>query len=163
MKLARITLALGLLLIAGAAAAEYYPPTRRTVLNEVIAPAADPELQFPLYLSKRGAYYAELIREPPAGDGSAATPAAAAADLAFTIQILREGEVLFSQDYRRRVSPDFAGETLFWLDVPSDLPQRRDLNVIVRFDPASAGRDQPTPGLRLQITRKLELLPLRPF
>ena len=142
---AKILLTALLLAAAGATNATYYPPIDRLVLNEVVNAA--PSASYPFYLPKRGRYYAEIIRE---GNVDAATPQA----LDLTVRVMRDAKVLFEKRVQQTLAADDPGTTLFWLNSPYDVPDRRELTVTVASNTPLAS------PLRLQITRKYELLPL---
>ena len=136
-----------LLFAAGGTAAPYtyYPPVDRLVLNELV-PLAGPA-SFPFYLPKRGQYYAEILRE------AGPDPTAAQA-LDVTVRVMRDTTVVFEKRVQHVLPADANGATLFWLNAPYDVPDRRGLTVTVATNAPLS-----TP-LRLQITRKVELLPL---
>lgn len=141
-------------LVSTAQGARYeQPPLGRLILNEVLDPATV-SAPFLLYLSKRGRYYAELLLEPRDGAPNAAlvAPWQVALDLVF----MRGKQTIFQKSAVATFNPGDRGKTLFWLMAPSDVPERRELQLSVSM----RSRADPMP-VRLQVWRKLELLPVR--
>lgn len=126
------------------AEAKYYPPLDRLVLNEVVSTA--PASSYPFYLPKRGRYYAEIIRE-----GQTDT---APQTFNLIVRVMRDTNVLFEKHVQQTLASDQSSATLFWLNSPYDVPDRHELTLTVATDTPLAA------PLRLQITRKVELLPL---
>ena len=130
---------------SGATEARVYPPIERLVLNQIVGAAASTNT--PFYLPKRGRYYAEIIRE---GNTDGLPPQV----VDLTVRVMRDAKLLFEKHVQQTLAADTAGATLFWLNSPSDVPDRHELTVTV------ATNIPLTAPLRLQITRKYEGLPI---
>ena len=146
-----VVLCAGLLLAIAAHGVRYEPPPRgRLILDTVLDPAAS-SYSLPLRLPRSGRYYAEILLE-----AGAARAAPVALDLAFTF---RRGErVLVVREVHVSVHAQAPTQTLFWLEVPRDLPEHKRL----ALDITRAGVAPIEGVLRFQFTRKAELLPLPP-
>lgn len=146
-----VGLCAGLLLAIAAYGVRYDPPPRgRLILDTVLDPAAG-SYRLHLRLPRRGRYYAEILLEP----GSAGS-APVALDLAFTFR--RRERVLMAREVHIGVHPRAPTQTLFWVDVPRDLPEHKRLVL----DVTRAGDTPAAAVLRFQFTRKAEMLPLPP-
>ena len=142
------TLALALIFQASALANS----SRLTVINEVV------DQIIPLYLSRLGSYYAELYLEP-----SSATDVARSAplDLGLTISFLRREQLVLSRDVAISIAPGESVATLFYLNTPYDLPQRKGLEVVVNFHDVDPQFNDYYEGVRLQLTRKIQIGPFK--
>ena len=140
-----ILLAATLFTASGTTEARVYPPVDRLVLNQIVSAAASTNT--PFYLPKRGRYYAEIIRE---GNTDGLPPQV----VDLTVRVMRDAKLLFEKHVQQTLAADTAGATLFWLNSPSDVPDRHELTVTV------ATNIPLTAPLRLQITRKYEGLPI---
>ena len=146
----RLLLLLSLLAPLPAAQAElrYAPPTPgRLMLNEPLP--TDRALAFTLYLDKPGRFYAELLfdGEPCAIDGPA---------LAF--RLTRGERLQWAREVPLRLGPSTPHQTLFWLEAPGDVPYRTALALSITPGVATPSACP----LRLQLTRKFELVPAVP-
>lgn len=138
-------LAATLFTASGTTEARYYPPVDRLVLNQIVSAAANTNT--PFYLSKRGRYYAEIMREGNTADATAQV-------LDLTVRVMHDAKLVFEKHVHQTLAAEAAGATLFWLNSPSDVPDRHELTVTV------ATNIPVTAPLRLQLTRKYEGLPL---
>ena len=150
------TLLLSLLfpLAAAAQTARYVEPSPgRLMVNTLLAPAGNPAV--PLYLDKTGRYYLEILLEGEAADTHG--PIA----LTLNLVVRRREQTLLTRQVQVALAAGERGKTLLWLSSPRDLPARRELVLSVVPE---GGALPPLPGgaLRLQLTRKFELLPV-PF
>jgi hypothetical protein len=150
---------LGLMLSAGLSANNvvYTEPTRRIVLNEVIA--ASPEnVTFPLYLRDAGRYITELYLSNIDGEVDRSHDQTIRVEV--KIDITRKGKILKSESKQIAFSPGQANHTLFWTRTPFDLPQRKNLDMTVTI----AGVDNmplaASQAFRVQMTRKFEFTPI---
>ncbi|MGR8947263.1 MAG: hypothetical protein ACU84Q_04395 [Gammaproteobacteria bacterium] len=150
---------LSLLFVSFVADANYTEPTRRTVLNEIIAPGTTGSAIYPLYLSDAGRYYAEVYLTD--ANGETANSHQRPINLEVEIEILRKGKTLRSEINQVEFKPGEASKILFWARAPFDLPQRKgmEVNVAIR-DPNGSIASGGVHGVRLQITRKFEIGPL---
>jgi hypothetical protein len=147
-----------LILMLGFATVACANGSRLTVFNEVLSTTQDVLSTFPVYLSRLGTYYAELYIEPddPVGDGPQTT-----VDLAVTVSFQRRDKILFSRDLTVQFSPENNVATLFFIDSPFHLPQRKGVDMVIQFhhtDESSAGIVN---RVRLQLTRKPQIGPLK--
>ena len=102
-------------------------------------------------------YYAELYLER---DGvAAAPPVAVSTGVKFTF--LRGEEVLLERDVVAAFDPGQPATTLLLLDIPRDLPQRKTLAMVVTVHDVDPVLGETAANLRLQLTRKVQLSPLR--
>ena len=137
-----------------AQAARYVDPSPgRLMVNTLLAPAGNPAV--PLYLDKTGRYYLEILLEGEAADTHG--PIA----LTLNLVVRRREQTLLTRQVQVALAAGERGKTLLWLSSPRDLPARRELVLSVVPE---GGALPPLPGgaLRLQLTRKFELLPV-PF
>ena len=143
-------LLLGLLAVRPDAQADlrYAPPTPgRLMLNAPLV--TDRPLEFTLYLDKPGRFYAEAMFD-------AASCAVSGPTLAFSLT--RGEKPQWARAVTLKLGPDSPHQTLFWLNAPGDVPYRTALTL--RITPSAAA--PAACALRLQITRKFELLPAVP-
>ena len=130
---------------------------RPLVVNAILEPVSGASSTIDLYMSRLGTYYAELYLER---DGvSAAPPVAVSTGVKFTF--LRGEEVLFERDVVAAFDPGQPATTLLLLDIPRDLPQRKALAMIVTVHDVDPMLRETAANLRLQLTRKVQLSPLR--
>ena len=149
-KASLFLLAMALLSTALPARAEvrYAPPTPgRLMLNEVVA--TDRPSQYTLYLDKPGRFYAEVIFE---GEHCAVS----GPTLEFSL--FRGKKLQWTRQVALRLDDQTPHQTLFWLHAPDDVPYRTALGLILT---PAAGAPAACP-LRLQITRKFDILPVVP-
>lgn len=132
--------------------------SRLTVLNEIMDAAAGVEQIVPLYLSRLGSYYTELYLEPGTTSGAERT---VPLELAFTISFLRLDELVLSRDVALSLAPGENVATLFYLYSPSDLPQRKGLEVVVNFHDVDPRFNDYYEAVRLQMTRKIQIVPFK--
>ena len=152
----RISLTIPTLILAVAVHTGALASTRLTVLNEVMDATTDVEHTLPLYLSRLGSYYAELYFEPGVAIEAERT---VPLDLAFTISFLRREEVVLSKELAISLEPGQNVATLFYVDSPYDLPQRKGLEVVVNFHNVDPHFNDYYEAVRLQLTRKVHLAP----
>ena len=145
----------GLLARTATAEVRFEPPLRDPLyLNEVLARGESPPLK--LRFPRLGRHYAELILEPAEG----AKEVELAAPLALTIRckFLRNQRDLGERTANVVLQPGERGKTLFYFDVPDNLPHRADLTLHVALDAPEAL--PAVGGYRLQIRRKIDFSPL---
>ena len=146
---------LGLLAWPAVAGVRFEPPLRDPLyFNEVLMNGESPPL--PLRLPRLGRYYAELILEPVQG----ANDLALASPLPLTIRCTfrRNQRELGERTATVELQPGERGKTLYYFDVPDNLPHRADLTMQVRVE---APNELPAVGgYRLQIRRKIDFAPL---
>ncbi|MGR9091669.1 MAG: hypothetical protein ACU85U_13920 [Gammaproteobacteria bacterium] len=131
--------------------------SRLTVVNQVLTPVSGASSTIELYLSRLGTYYAELYLERE--DESA--PSLVPVDIGLSLRFLRGEAIVFERDVEARFEAGQAVTTILFLDIPRDLPQRKALALVVslhHIEPAFSGS---AVKLRLQLTRKVQRLPLR--
>ncbi len=151
------TLLLSLLfpLAVAAQTARYVEPSPgRLMVNTLLEPAGNPAV--PLYLDRTGRYYLEILLEGEAADTHG--PIA----LTLNLVVRRREQTLLTRQVPVALAAGERGKTLLWLNSPGDLPARRELVLSVAPE---GGVLPPLPGvaLRLQLTRKFELLPVPLF
>jgi len=130
---------------------------RPIVVNERLAPVGGASATIELYLSRLGTYYAELYLER---DGvSVPPPVAVSTGVKFTF--LRGEEILLAREVVAAFDPGQPATTLLYLDVPRDLPQRKALVMVVTVHDVDPMLREVAANLRLQLTRKVQLSPLR--
>lgn len=130
---------------------------RLTVVNELLEPVDGATSTIELYLSRLGTYYAELYLER---DGAAAPPATPV-DIGLSLTFLRGDEIVLERDVAARFDAGQAVTTMLFLDIPRDLPQRKTLAMVVSLHDIDPALGDAAAQLRLQLTRKAQLLPLR--
>jgi len=142
-------------LAVAAQTARYVDPSPgRLMVNTLLAPEGNPAV--PLYLDKTGRYYLEILLEGEAADTHG--PIA----LTLNLVVRRREQILLTRQVPVALAAGERGKTLLWLSSPRDLPARRGLTLSVVPE---GGVLPPLPGgaLRLQLTRKFELLPVPLF
>jgi hypothetical protein len=132
--------------IGMAAHAKYLPPVDRIVINEVLQPTPV-EHCFGLYLPHQGRYYAEILRDD-------AIPATGGTTIDFSMRVDGGRKNYLNRRFVRQMSAEQSGATVLWFNSPYDVPTRRELSLCVSAHNDSASL------LRIQISRKLELLPI---
>ena len=127
--------------------AKYLPPVDRIVINEVMQSTTH-ERCFPLYLPHQGRYYAEIFRDDtmPMNDRTTLI------DLSMRVDAGRK--TYLNRHISRQLSAEQSGATVLWFNSPYDVPARRELSMCI------SARNDSTSLLRIQISRKLELLPI---
>jgi hypothetical protein len=128
-------------------------PTRphAIVFNHTIPLAAEPEVSLPLYLSRRGLYFAEVFFERAPGDhGWTGDPV----NISYSIDIFRRGELLFSRAFDHAVTPDQRAATLFRINADRELPLKTNLDLVVRFGESAPAASKPIAALTFQIQLK---------
>ena len=107
-------------------------PTRPNsiVFNHTIPFAAEPEVSLPLYLTRRGQYYAEVFfeRAPHDRGGPIET-----VNVSYSIDVFRRGELLFTRAFDHAVTPNQRAATLFRINTDRELPLKTNLDLVVRF------------------------------
>ncbi|MCZ6666660.1 MAG: hypothetical protein O7B81_15280 [Gammaproteobacteria bacterium] len=107
-------------------------PTRPNsiVFNHTVAFAAEPEVTLPLYLTRRGQYFAEVYfeRAPHDRGGSLET-----VNVSYSIDVFRRGELLFTRAFDHAVTPNQRAATLFRINTDRELPLKTNLDLVVRF------------------------------
>ena len=111
-------------------------------------------LQGLLDLSRLGTYYAELYLEPTAPEDS---PRTIPLDLDFTVSFLRRDEIVLTKDVALSLAPGENVVTLFYLYSPSDLSQRKGLEMVVNFHEVDPHFNDYYEAVRLQLTRKVQI------
>lgn len=140
------------------AGVRFEPPLRDPLyFNEVLALGEN--VQRPVRFPRLGRYYAELILEPATVGGDVVLSAPTEIGVRCTFR--RDERVVGVREARVPLQPGERGKTLFFFDVPGDLPHRADLSVQTSIDaPAELATSG---GFRLQIRRKLDFAPLPPW
>ena len=147
---------LGLTLAVTANGARYVPPpVGRLMLNEILTAEVTAGKTLPVYLDKTGRYYAELILEAPAN--GTLPVLTAAVPLRFDFMFRRGEKIVWTQTVDTVFAPGERNKTLFWLESPRQLPARQALDMTVRI--AAVPQALAGTALRLQLTRKFEMLP----
>ncbi len=121
-----------LLVIVGppVCAAEGLTRPNSIVFNHTIAFAAEREVTLPLYLTRRGQYFAEVFfeRVPHDRGGPLET-----VNVSYSIDIFRRGELLFTRAFDHAVTPNQRAATLFRINTDRELPLKKNLDLVVRF------------------------------
>lgn len=146
-----LALCAGLLLAIAAYGVRYEPPPRGRLILDAVLDSAAAGYQLPLRLPRSGRYYAEILLE------AGAAPAAPV-ELDLTFVFHRRERVVAARTVHVSVRPEAPAQTLFWLEVPRDLPENKRLTL----DITRVGAGPAAGVLRFQFTRKAELLPLPP-
>lgn len=127
-------------------------PTRpdSIVFNHTISLLGDPEVTLPLYLTRRGLYYAEVYfeRSSPAHASSSRS-----AEISYTIEVLRGGRILFTRAFTHHLTPETRSAMLFRVNTDRELPLRKKLDVVVRFEHVSPETRSVIKALTLQIKK----------
>lgn len=130
---------------------------RPLIVNETLAPVSGASSTTELFISRLGTYYAELYLER---DGvSVAPPATVSTGVRFTF--LRGEEILLEREVVATFAPGQPVATLLFLDIPRDLPSRKALAMVVSVHDVHPLLGDTAAALRLQLTRKVQLSPLR--
>lgn len=117
------------------------------VLNQTLALSRGASLEVPLYLTRRGDYFAEVILEAPDG-----RPRSDGVDIDLDVSITRREEALFERAVRTELGSGRPIATLFWLTSDREVPIKTPLTLALNInDVASAAPDD---VLRIQIRRK---------
>lgn len=138
-----------LCVLCTAAGAEPADPAVRPnglIFNETVPLADGVVSELPLYLTRRGEYYAQAILEPGA---SGARPDV---DLALDIRIARRDDIVFERRVNAVLGAGQPVSTLFWVTSDRELPIKTPLMVSLRVD--GAGPASGEQALRIQIKRK---------
>ena len=140
---------------ATSAGTRYEQPLRDPLyFNEVLAAGESKPL--PVRFPRLGRHYAELILEPSNGASDVVLTAPLEVRLQMTFR--RLDRVVAQRETHVQLQPGERGKTLFFFDVPGDLPNRADLTLQIALEapaePPGVG------GFRLQIRRKLDFGPL---
>ena len=150
----RLLLAIGLLVAGAVQAADsrvrFEAPLRDPLyFNEVLAHGdnAPRPIRFP----RQGRYYAELILESIEGKGTALS---SPLTLAVHCTFLREARVVAGRNVDVLLAPGERGKTLFFFDVPDDVPHRADLALQVAIEATPAMPESAV--YRLQVRRQLD-------
>lgn len=117
------------------------------ILNETFLIEPGKSIDMPLYLTRRGEYYAELILERE--DGQTRTTQL---DLELLINISNSHKTLFERELATSLGRDRPVASLFWLTSDREIPIKQRLTLAVTLDqvePAAVGET-----LRLQIRKK---------
>jgi hypothetical protein len=127
-------------------------PTRpdSTVFNHTIPFAGQATITLPLYLSRRGSYFGEVFFERPE---QGRHDASGAVDVRFTLDVLRDGELLFTSDFDQPIALRKRGATLFRITTDRELPLRKKLDVVLRFADTGPQAREAIRALTLQIRR----------
>ncbi|MCB1748125.1 MAG: hypothetical protein H6977_05705 [Gammaproteobacteria bacterium] len=113
------------------------------VFDAVVAP--DGRLSAPLYLTRRGEYFAELLLER---DAAGRRPA----DLPFAgeVRVLRREKPVFTRDFSTDLGADQPAATLFRVTTDRELPLKTPLTLVLD----GAGAPPAGATLRLQVRLK---------
>ena len=124
-------------------------PTRpdSTIFNHTIPFAEELTVTLPLYISRRGSYFAEVFFV------RAESLAAGAVDVRFTMDVLRDGKLLYSKGFDQPVAPDKRAATLFRITSDRELPLKKKLEVVLRFDDPGPAARETIHALTFQIRR----------
>ena len=124
-------------------------PTRpdSTIFNHTIPFAQGATVTLPLYISRRGYYFAEVFFE------RAEQLAAGAVDVRFTMDVLRDGKLLLTKGFDQPVAPDKRAATLFRITSDRELPLKKKLVVVLRFDDTGPEARETIHALTFQIRR----------
>ena len=124
-------------------------PTRpdSTVFNHTIPYAEESSITLPLYISRRGTYFGEVFFErlEQASSGTV--------DVRFMIDVLRDVELLFTTGFDRPVAPDKRAATLFHITTDREVPLKKALDVVLRFDDSNPETQETIHALTFQIRR----------
>lgn len=142
----RVLAAVLLALVAPAVLADAAVRPNSLIFNEVVTLAEGHTATLPLYLTRRGEYFAEAILERN-GAGERV-----ALSLDLNVRIARRDEVLFERDVTAALGADRPAATLFYLTSDREVPIKTPLEIALRIDELSplAGEE----SLRIQIRRK---------
>lgn len=124
-------------------------PTRpdSTIFNHTIPFARESTVTLPLYISRRGSYFAEVFFERPEQMSGSSV------DVRFTFDVLREGEVLYTKRFDQPVAPDKRAVTLFRITSDRELPLKKKLEVVLRFSETAPEARDAIHALTFQIRR----------
>jgi hypothetical protein len=136
---------LGSLLIVLSATTAANPALRPDGLVFDAVVAADGSLTAPLYLTRRGEYFAELILER---DAAGVRPEQV--DFGGGVRVLRRDEVVFTHVFSTELGAGRPAATLFRVTSDRELPLKTPLTLVLD------GERTPPPGalLRLQVRLK---------
>lgn len=129
--------------------------SRLTVVNEILEPGEGVPVSIPLYLSRLGTYFAELYLEVPEGK---IDPSFKMLDVSIKITFLNGEKNVFEREVTVMFTPQKRVATLFYAETPSDLPQRRPLEMLVVVEPAGQSPTASSSDYRIQLTRKPQFL-----
>ena len=117
------------------------------VFNQAIPLAAGRVGAMPLYLTRRGEYYAQAVLE--AADGGERT---ASVQFDLDIEIARREDVVFSRSLATELGRERPVATLFWITSDRELPLKTPLGLAINMNnvQSAASGDM----LRIQIRRK---------
>jgi len=145
-----VFLILGYGLTRDAAAVRYTPPPLGAViLNQVL----DGPTAVALRLPRMGRYYLELYLEPRASDVDITL--AAPLPITLELSISRRDRILVSERKNVVFAPGERAKTVLWLEAPTRVPERTNLELKVQAN----GTLAPAQQLRLMVMRKLEVGP----
>lgn len=118
------------------------------ILNEVLSLQPGASATWPLYLTRRGDYYVEVVREH--GDGSRGTSLPARA---LTLELLiADGErTLVQRSIDTRLDPERPLATLLWFTSDREVPLKRSVDFTLAFTGSAVASDE---QLRVQVKRK---------
>ena len=117
------------------------------VLNETIALEAGAKLEVPLYLSRRGDYYAEIVLEN-AGPGGRPELVSFGAD----VEISRLDRVVLSRAVETELGRERPAATLFWFTIDREIPLKKPLTLSMQIKPDI--QSAPGNSLRVQIKKR---------
>lgn len=145
-------LVLGLLLVAGAVhAARAADPALRPdglILNEILPLEPGATATWPLYLSRRGDYYVEILREQADGTSGTALPART---LTLELRIVDGERTLVQRRIDTRLEPARPLATLLWFTSDREVPLKRGVDLSLAFSGHPAAGNE---RLRVQVRRK---------
>ena len=127
-------------------------PTRpdSTIFNHTIPYATESTVTLPLYISRRGTYFGEVFFERLEQAQSASS---GTVGVRSTVDVLRDGELLFTTGFDRPVAPDKRAATLFHITTDRELPLKKALDVVLRFDDSNPQARETIQALTFQIRR----------
>jgi len=147
------------------------------ILNETLQLAPGAVATWPLYLTRRGEYYVEILRER-APDAPALPRAPLALELAVSLRrgerellarefattlelavSLRRGErELLAREFATTLDPGRPQATLLWFTSDREVPLKRTVDFTLAL---AVGEPRPAERLRVQVRRKAQLIPPR--
>lgn len=116
------------------------------ILNETVSLAPGGTSALPLYLTRRGEYYAQAILE--------AGPDGRRRDVALdlTLSVVRNEEVIYERSVRTSLGSEQPVGTLFWVTSDRELPIKTPLTLSLSVDAVNPAAANET--IRIQVKRK---------
>lgn len=124
-------------------------PTRpdSTIFNHTLPFAQASTVTLPLYISRRGSYFAEVFFE------RGEQVAAGVVDVRFTMDVLRDGKLVYSKGFDQPVAPGKRGAASFRMTSDRELPLKKKLEVVLHFDDTGAAAREAIQAPTFQIRR----------